>query len=345
MPGSSALQSLISGLAFWALLASLGGLLISAAVWALSSHSGNYQHSALVGGARSFLLSRRSSSAQRRRSSISSRTSARRCTDGACPRRQLRWRPPPPASARVVLGIAALALLGVGLLIGSHIAGPRGSSVVQATVTEPSSASASRPPAIASPNADTQRCGHRRIARHHCFQRRRSARPEPSPSGRSARIASAESRVQPRRPPSSRRAQRRVPSSVPEPSLGPRDRASISPSRISAGALLPRQATVAVWYVGIVGSGATVQPQQSWRTEVVSLVWESGTWKVSAFRSAYGPTPPLSTAEIPATPGQLFAAIPGYDEFSRNEPSIGRGVGPRGERGARAAPMRAFVLV
>lgn len=47
LPGSTALQSLISGLAFWALLAALGGLLISAAVWALSSHSGNYHHSAL----------------------------------------------------------------------------------------------------------------------------------------------------------------------------------------------------------------------------------------------------------------------------------------------------------
>lgn len=47
LPGSSALQLLISGIAFWALLASLGGLLISAAVWALSSHSGNYHHSAL----------------------------------------------------------------------------------------------------------------------------------------------------------------------------------------------------------------------------------------------------------------------------------------------------------
>jgi hypothetical protein len=47
LPGSAALQSLISGIAFWALLASLGGLLISAAVWALSSHSGNYQYSAL----------------------------------------------------------------------------------------------------------------------------------------------------------------------------------------------------------------------------------------------------------------------------------------------------------
>jgi hypothetical protein len=47
LPGSAALEKLVSGVAFWALLAALGGLLISAAVWALSSHSGNYQHSAL----------------------------------------------------------------------------------------------------------------------------------------------------------------------------------------------------------------------------------------------------------------------------------------------------------
>src|SRR3954454_1985968 len=47
LPGSAALEKLVSGVAFWALLAALGGLLISAAVWALSSHSGNYHHSAL----------------------------------------------------------------------------------------------------------------------------------------------------------------------------------------------------------------------------------------------------------------------------------------------------------
>ena len=47
LPGSSALQSLISGIAFWALLAALGGLLISAAVWALSSHSGNYHQTSI----------------------------------------------------------------------------------------------------------------------------------------------------------------------------------------------------------------------------------------------------------------------------------------------------------
>ncbi|MDQ3379525.1 MAG: DUF6112 family protein [Actinomycetota bacterium] len=55
LPGTPALQSLISGVAFWALLAALAGLLISAAVWALSSHSGNYQHASM--GRRGTLIS------------------------------------------------------------------------------------------------------------------------------------------------------------------------------------------------------------------------------------------------------------------------------------------------
>jgi hypothetical protein len=46
LPGSAALEKLIGGLAFWGLLAALAGLIVSAAVWALSSHSGNYQPAA-----------------------------------------------------------------------------------------------------------------------------------------------------------------------------------------------------------------------------------------------------------------------------------------------------------
>ena len=79
-------------------------------------------------------------------------------------------------------------------------------------------------------------------------------------------------------------------------------------------------ATIAVWYVGIVGSGATVEPQQSWRTQVISFVWERGAWRVSSFESSLGPTPPLSTAEIAGTPGELFGAIPRFEEFQRVEP-------------------------
>jgi hypothetical protein len=77
-------------------------------------------------------------------------------------------------------------------------------------------------------------------------------------------------------------------------------------------------ATVLVWRVGIVGSDTTIQPQQSWRTETVLLVWERG-WKVKSFTSERGPTPPVApTATSP--PGDLLASIPRFEEFSRADP-------------------------
>lgn len=78
-------------------------------------------------------------------------------------------------------------------------------------------------------------------------------------------------------------------------------------------------ATVSVWRVGIVGSGGTVSPRQSWRTETLSLVWEDGTWKVDAVRSSPGPTPPLARGNV-TPPGELFAAIPTFEEFTRELP-------------------------
>jgi hypothetical protein len=62
LPGSTALEQLVNGLAFWGLLASLAGLVISASVWALSAHSGNYHHAtagrrgAIVSAAAAFLV-------------------------------------------------------------------------------------------------------------------------------------------------------------------------------------------------------------------------------------------------------------------------------------------------
>lgn len=46
LPGSDSLVSLVGGLQFDAVLAALAALIIGAAVWALSSHSGNYQGAA-----------------------------------------------------------------------------------------------------------------------------------------------------------------------------------------------------------------------------------------------------------------------------------------------------------
>lgn len=62
LPGSPALKQLVDGLAFWGLLAALAGLVISAAMWALSAQSGNYQHATvgkrgtLVSAAAAFLV-------------------------------------------------------------------------------------------------------------------------------------------------------------------------------------------------------------------------------------------------------------------------------------------------
>ena len=55
LPGSPALQQLVGGLAFWGLLAALGGLIISAAAWALSAHGGNYHQAGM--GKRGTLIS------------------------------------------------------------------------------------------------------------------------------------------------------------------------------------------------------------------------------------------------------------------------------------------------
>lgn len=75
------------------------------------------------------------------------------------------------------------------------------------------------------------------------------------------------------------------------------------------------EATVAVWYVGIVGSGATIEPQQSWRTQVVLLVWEAGGWKVRSFEASAGPTPPLPSTDATTPPGDIFTAVTSFTEI------------------------------
>lgn len=55
LPGGAALLRLIDGLGGWALLLALAGLVIGAALWALGSHSQNYQQSYV--GRRAVLVS------------------------------------------------------------------------------------------------------------------------------------------------------------------------------------------------------------------------------------------------------------------------------------------------
>src|SRR5271166_2934813 len=55
LPGHDTLEQLTNGIGWWALLASLVGLVIGAASWALGSHTNNYQYAA--SGRRTVLIS------------------------------------------------------------------------------------------------------------------------------------------------------------------------------------------------------------------------------------------------------------------------------------------------
>jgi hypothetical protein len=55
LPGGQVIQNLMNGLDFWALAASLVGLVIGAAAWALGSHAQNYQQTFV--GRRAVLIS------------------------------------------------------------------------------------------------------------------------------------------------------------------------------------------------------------------------------------------------------------------------------------------------
>lgn len=77
------------------------------------------------------------------------------------------------------------------------------------------------------------------------------------------------------------------------------------------------EARVAVWYVGLVGSGATVDPQQFWQTETLTLVADGPGWRVRSFSSQPGPTPPLPTTATTSDASTLFDAVPRFEEIDR----------------------------
>lgn len=55
LPGGGTLQQLANGIGWWGLIASLVGLVVGAATWALGAHTNNYQHAS--SGRRAVLVS------------------------------------------------------------------------------------------------------------------------------------------------------------------------------------------------------------------------------------------------------------------------------------------------
>ncbi len=77
-----------------------------------------------------------------------------------------------------------------------------------------------------------------------------------------------------------------------------------------------KRAVVSVWTLAVLGSGATFDPVASWRTQTVTLVWERGGWKVASFGSTNGPTPGLAAGQQPSAPADLFTSIPTMREYA-----------------------------
>lgn len=55
LPGSQTLQNLVNGLAGWALIAAMAGLVVGAGLWAIGAHAQNYNQTSL--GRRAVLAS------------------------------------------------------------------------------------------------------------------------------------------------------------------------------------------------------------------------------------------------------------------------------------------------
>lgn len=228
---------------------------------------------------------------------------------------------------RIALGLAGLALLALGLAIGSRIASrdPAASKPITVTVIAPSAGKQLAPALKPKPALGAQlgypptRQGAVAAASAYVAALEGPALLEGSRLRSVVRSLAASSvRAQLEAAYLQAAAQARVRlglGTIPAPVVI--DRAAPLGYRVEA--FDPGAATILVWRVGIVGSGATTELEQSWRTESVSLVWERGDWKVAGLASEAGPTPPLATTAV-STPGELFASIPGFQEYARVEP-------------------------
>ena len=216
--------------------------------------------------------------------------------------------------------LAALALVGIGIAIGSRITAgtqeaPTTQSLTQPAQTTSAPKTGTSAPAYADTPAGAEAAAARSITAFDGdvlldpIRLRAVVERMAAPSARTDLVAAFEQAG----------AQTRTDlgvGTVPRPVVVLRS----APVGYRVESYSPTRAQIAVWYVGIVGSGATVAPQQSWRTQIVSLVWDDGAWKVTGFRSSPGPTPPLSANTQAAAPGELFTTIPSFHEFTGAQP-------------------------
>jgi hypothetical protein len=220
-----------------------------------------------------------------------------------------------PRRRRLATAGVAVALVAIGVAIGSRLTAPREKVASPATVTVTSSS-----PTPSAPTAEPTRASAVTAAATYVSELDGSILLD-STRLRAVvnRIASAQARpslVTAYEQAAAQARERLGLGTVPAPVVILR----AAPVGYRVDRYSAHSATISIWRVGIIGSGASVDPQQSWATETVTLVWGSGRWKVADLSSSPGPTPPLPAGVAATSRGELFRTVPGLEEFASAAP-------------------------
>ncbi len=99
--------------------------------------------------------------------------------------------------------------------------------------------------------------------------------------------------------------------------------AGVGPTRFRQAVLAVRvdsasaaRVVVSVWWVGVLSRANSVTPQAQWSTSTVTMVTESGEWRVDAEATEAGPLPDHSTDSEPITHDELERRLTGFVDWS-----------------------------
>lgn len=97
----------------------------------------------------------------------------------------------------------------------------------------------------------------------------------------------------------------------------------VGPTRFRQAALAVRvdsasaaRVVVSVWWVGVLSRADAVTPQAQWSMSTVTMVSESGQWKVDAESTETGPLPDHSVDSEPITHAELERRLTGFVDWS-----------------------------
>lgn len=95
-----------------------------------------------------------------------------------------------------------------------------------------------------------------------------------------------------------------------------RYRQSVIAARVESAS--PSEATVSLWWVGVLSRDGAALPQAQWSTSRITLVLEDRRWKVSAQSTDRGPTPDHSSDAEPLSTTDLERSLDGFVDWEAN---------------------------